>query len=159
MNTFLLFNRQRTKRLDLRLLREICRAVLEEASALQEAPSSYEIALHLVGAKEITRLNAAFLCHEGPTDVITFDYAQDSPAASLSGEIFICMDEAVSQAGRFSTQWQSELVRYFVHAVLHLRGYDDVNPALRHEMKRQEDRILKGLSRRLDLGKLAAGSK
>jgi rRNA maturation RNase YbeY len=189
----------------------------EAATSTHPAPSAYEIAVHLVGAKEITRLNATFLSHEGPTDVITFDYSQDAtqgksvmaaqtvaqvskpagppisksaagatscagpvwkpaiqqarspalrsqpetpwdaPSSRLSGEIFICVDEAVSQSRHFSTQWQSELVRYLIHGVLHLQGYDDLKPALRQKMKRQEDRVLKGLSRRFDWGKLAAG--
>ena len=42
-----------------------------------------------------------------------------------TGKSFVCLDEAVRQARRFHTTWQSELVRYVVHGVLHLLGYDD----------------------------------
>lgn len=175
MNTLLLFNRQKAKRLNLPLFRKICRAVLDDASQANDAnalkrstTSSYEIAAHLVGPKEITDLNVRFLGHEGATDVITFDYREDAAAHDtghglssnvLSGEIFICVDVAVAQSREFSTQWQSELVRYFVHGVLHLQGYDDLDPALRRKMKRQENRILKGLSRRFDFATLAAGTE
>jgi ssRNA-specific RNase YbeY (16S rRNA maturation enzyme) len=47
-----------------------------------------------------------------------------------------------------------ELARYLVHGILHLRGYDDRRPAARREMKKEENRVLKALSRRLDWGKL-----
>ena len=47
----------------------------------------------------------------------------------LHGEIFICVDEAVWQARKFRTSWQSEIVRYLVHGVLHLLGHDDSRPA------------------------------
>ena len=49
--------------------------------------------------------------------------------ATLHGEIFICVDEAVLQARKFRTSWQSEIVRYLVHGVLHLLGHDDSRPA------------------------------
>ena len=48
---------------------------------------------------------------------------------ALHGELFICVDEAVAQAKEFKTSWQSEVVRYVVHGVLHLLGHDDLQPA------------------------------
>jgi rRNA maturation RNase YbeY len=74
--------------------------------------------------------------------------------APLLGEIFISIDDAVSQARQFRSTWESELVRYLVHGTLHLRGYDDLQPALRRTMKREENRLLKELSRRFNLGRL-----
>jgi len=67
------------------------------------------------------------LRHAGATDVIAFDYS--IRASHLRGEIFICVDEALVQARRFRTTWQSESVRYVVHGVLHLLGFDDRRPA------------------------------
>jgi probable rRNA maturation factor len=164
MNILLLFNRQTTRRVNLPLLRQICRALLEPRRAGEGltprdrvSGRKYEIGVHLVGTLEITRLNATFLRHSGPTDVITFDYCQDAPAGCLTGEIFISMDEAVAQARRFGTEWQSELIRYFIHGLLHLQGHDDRTPGPRKKMKRQENRLLKGLSRRFNWGKLESG--
>src|SRR5439155_4782764 len=65
----------------------------------------------------------------------------------LHGEIFICIDDAVKQARQFRTTWQSELVRYLTHGVLHAVGYDDLTPADRCVMKREENRLLGMLSR------------
>ena len=48
-----------------------------------------------------------------------------TPVLLLHGEIFICVDEAIRQARRFGTIWQSEIVRYLIHGVLHLLGFDD----------------------------------
>ena len=73
----------------------------------------------------------------------------------LHGEIFICVDEAVVQARRFRASWQSELVRYVIHGVLHLRGFDDLHPAGRRKMKREEDRLLREIALRFALSKLA----
>jgi rRNA maturation RNase YbeY len=164
MSLLLLFNRQKTRKVNLPLLRRICRAALEEVTAGggsgQLDPVSgrkYEIGVHLTGTLEITRLNETFLGHAGSTDVITFDYRDDAPSGCLSGEIFISMDDAVAQARRYGTAWESELIRYVIHGLLHLQGYDDLAPGPRKKMKRQENRLLKGLSRRFIPGKLGSG--
>ena len=138
----------------------------------------FEIGFHFVGAAEMTRLNESFLRHKGSTDVITFDYAENlsqrrkaakeksgsqplrafAPLREIEihGEIFICIDEAVAQAKRFRTSWQSELVRYAIHGVLHLLGYDDARAAVRRKMKREENRILRELEAQLDLKKIGS---
>lgn len=119
----------------------------------------FELCLYLVAAPEMTRLNRGFLHHEGSTDVITFNYADPAHVESINGEIFICLDDAVAQARQFRTTWQSELVRYVIHGVLHLRGYDDQQPAARKIMKREEERLLRKISRRFPLSKLGQAPK
>jgi len=74
---------------------------------------------------------------------------------ALNGEIFICLEEAVVQARRFGTTWQSEVVRYLVHGVLHARGHDDLDAVSRRRMKREEDRLLQELTGRFRLSQLA----
>ena len=72
----------------------------------------------------------------------------------IYGELFICVDDAVSQAKQFRTRWQAEVVRYAVHGVLHLLGYDDLEPHMRREMKRQENRLVRWLENRCPLAQL-----
>ena len=95
---------------------------------------SCEITTYFVGPKKMASLNAKFLGHEGPTDVITFDYGHDG------GEIFICPDVAVAQAKEFGMTPQMELVRYLVHGLLHLKGYDDCRASDHARMKKAEDK-------------------
>jgi rRNA maturation RNase YbeY len=78
---------------------------------------------------------------------------------SLHGEIFVCMDEAVAQARRFRTSWQSELVRYIVHGILHLRGFDDRRAAPRARMKREENRLVRELAARFDFAAISQSRK
>ncbi len=77
----------------------------------------------------------------------------------LHGEIFICIEDAVRQAREFRTTWQSELVRYLIHGVLHLIGYDDLTAADRHVMKREENRLLRTLSRQFSFRDLAIAAR
>jgi probable rRNA maturation factor len=144
---------------DLRRLRRVAATLLQNLLEVEQ----YDLGIYLVGATEMTRLNETFLRHKGPTDVIAFNYAEEAGPAPdrsggrdarttlLHGEIFICIDEAVAQARRFRTSWQSELIRYLIHGLLHLRGYDDQNAPARRKMKREEDRLLRRLAGRLKL--------
>jgi probable rRNA maturation factor len=166
-------NRQRTKKINPRLLRQIVTGLMTELKVLEA-----ELGINFVGANEMAKVNRQFLRHEGSTDVITFDYATKVAQASrlrrlsptreahrrdacaiLHGELFVCVDEAVSQARHFKTRWQSEIVRYIVHGVLHLRGDDDLKPDLRRKMKRAENRLVRVLAKRFSLAQLSTAGK
>jgi rRNA maturation RNase YbeY len=165
-STITIRNRQRVRRINARLLQEITEAMLTKLPGVH----SHELCLHFVAAPEMARLNQQFLGHKGATDVITFDHSDrpsrstrhvartPRPAPHLHGEIFICLKAAVVQARQFRTTWQSELVRYVIHGLLHLIGYDDLRPHARVKMKRKENRLLRQICGRFVLLKLAKQS-
>jgi probable rRNA maturation factor len=149
-------NRQRTRALNLPLLRRITRWMLEEEFQVE----GYELCFHLVEPAKMAEVNWQFLQHEGSTDVITFDHGAPTEfevqsSAALQGEIFISVADAVKQAREFRTTWQSELTRYVIHSLLHLRGYDDLKPAARKVMKREENRLVKRMTVEFPLRNLA----
>ena len=159
---------QHTRKINLRLLGKIANTLLAELE-IQKA----EIGICLVATPEMTRLNETFLKHKGSTDVIAFDYGFGVPPSggkfskkstranrlkpelqTLHGEIFISVDEAVLQARKFGTSWQSEVIRYVIHGVLHLLGFDDSSAGARRKMKREENHRLREITRRFPLSKL-----
>ena len=73
--------------------------------------------------------------------------------------MFVCVDVAIAQAKEFDSSWQAETVRYIVHGVLHLLGHDDLEPALRRSMKREENRLVRLLAKRFALAQLARAVK
>jgi len=159
-----LSNRQHGRPVDLRLLRRVVAALLED---LGQTPQD-QLGVVLVAAPEMARLHEQFLGCAGPTDVMSFDYTEWHPqtrrpgraaagpgGGPLRGEVVVCVDEAVSQARRYRTAWPAELVRYIIHGVLHLRGFDDHTPGARRRMKSAETRHLRALARRFPLSKLA----
>jgi probable rRNA maturation factor len=155
MRDLQLRNRQRAKRLSTEFLGGVVRTLLEEVLGLDE----FELAIHFVNEKQMAEMNEQFLKHQGSTDVITFDYREgyaegESFARDLAGEIYISVPDAIKQAREFSTTWEEELVRYIVHGVLHLQGYDDLEPAGRKVMKREENRLLRRLRERFSLRKV-----
>ena len=143
-------NRQHTRRVKIGPLRRLTKTLLLECLLATE----FDLSVCFVNASEITSLNERFLHHKGPTDVITFDYSDTGAASGILGEIFICIDQAVSQARRFRTTWQSDLVRYLIHGLLHLCGYDDRTAKSRREMKAAENRLVRQLARRFDFAEL-----
>jgi probable rRNA maturation factor len=104
-------------------------------------------------------VNETHLNHDGSTDVITFDYGMDRDTPSghlcLRGELFICVDDAIEQAREFGTTWPSEVIRYVVHGLLHLHGYEDLKPVSRKIMKREENRLVKQLEQSFNFGDLS----
>lgn len=136
----LLRNPQKERPLRIRSLRPLILDLLQ-AMGLEA-----ELGFHFVSPREMARVNWRFLQHEGSTDVITFDYG--STPERLHGECFISVADAVAQAESFGTTWTDEVVRYVIHGILHLRGYDDLEPSLRRTMKREENRWVRWAARR-----------
>ncbi len=152
MTELVLCNRQRTRSVNSPLLRRMAGVLLTDLLSLERC----ELAIHLVAATEMARINQQFLDHAGSTDVITFDYTEKE---QLHGEIFICIDDALKHARQFRTTWQSELVRYLIHGVLHLVGYDDLTAGGRRVLKRKENRLLRMLSRQFSIRDLAIAAR
>ena len=152
-------NRQRARKINLRLLKEITVALLADLK-IKEA----ELGINLVAAREMTLVNETFLHHKGSTDVITFDHSNAESGtrnaeSQIHGEVFVCIDDAILQAKQFQTIWQSEVVRYIVHGVLHLIGHDDLKPQLRRKMKSEENRLVRRLSKKFSLAQIGGAPK
>jgi probable rRNA maturation factor len=150
-------NHQRTKKINTRLLKKIAGALFLELKITEG-----ELGINFIGTEEMAKVNWHFLQHEGSTDVITFDHREGTDAVMhpiLHGELFICVDEAVLQAMNFKTSWQSEILRYVVHGVLHLLGHDDHQVTNRRKMKSEENRLLRLLAKRFSLAQLSGTAK
>ena len=163
-------NRQRGRRIDVRRLRELTEALVRDELALTEVA----LGIHLIGARRMAVLNRHWLGHEGSTDILTFDHSEAGGGDAgrgagrvaarartrrrgprpLHGECFISVDDAVRQAREFGTSPALEVVRYVVHGVLHLLGYDDLEAGARRVMKQAENRLVRRLAARGSLGRL-----
>ena len=137
-------NGQRRQKIDLSYFRHLLRHLLKKEFQVREGA----LGVTIVASARMTELNEQFLAHQGSTDVISFDYSEGALAADhIHGELFICVDEAWIQSARYKTSWQGELLRYVVHGILHLRGYNDQTSRQRSIMKKEEDRIVQALQR------------
>ena len=84
-------------------------------------------------------INQKYLNHDDYTDIITFDYSQDT---LISGDLFISTQRVQDNAKAFEVPFRQELSRVMIHGVLHLLGMEDSSPELKAEMRSSEDECL-----------------
>ncbi len=85
-------------------------------------------------------INKQYLNHDYYTDIITFDYVEESV---ISGDLFISIDRISENAGEFSTSIIKELYRVVFHGVLHLVGYNDKTDTEQTLMTEKENYYLR----------------
>jgi len=151
MREIVLFNRQRLRPLRLPGFRAAIIDTLQHQLRIQDC----ELGFHFVGPRRMAGLNLEFLGHSGPTDVITFDQRETNRPALVRGEIFICVAVALEQAREFHTDWREEVLRYALHGLLHLLGWDDLMPQARRRMKARENQLVRWLGQRFPLQELS----
>lgn len=129
-------------------LEEIVRQTL-----VQEQVREATISVAVVDNATIWRLNRRHLQHDYPTDVLSFLLESDPvelPATgprgggrTLEGEVIVSAEMALQTAAQYHWQGTDELCLYLVHGLLHLCGYDDLNPEEQLVMRGRERDILR----------------
>lgn len=89
--------------------------------------------------ERILQVNNQYLQHDYYTDIITFDYSNET---TISGDIFISIDTVKSNSEVFNTDYTDELHRIIIHGILHLCGNNDKTPEHRAEMTLKENMAL-----------------
>ena len=84
-------------------------------------------------------INVEYLAHDTFTDVITFDYSDES---GIQGDVFISIERVRENAQKFRTDVDEEVHRVMVHGVLHLLGYKDKSKTSKALMRKKEDAYL-----------------
>ena len=74
---------------------------------------------------------------------ITGEKSVEDPLNSYLGDLVISTETTLSQAKKFDTTKEAELLRLITHGILHLCGYDHENvpQAEAQRMRRKERRI------------------
>lgn len=105
-----------------------------------------EVSLYFVNEKKICQLHDHFFNDPTPTDCISFPLDD-----SHLGEVFVCPATAIRYAEQRGLDPFDETALYIIHGLLHLAGYDDLEPKARRTMRKKEkscmDHLrLKGIS-------------
>lgn len=118
-----------------------------EATLTHEQVAAAAISLTLITDAQISELNARYLDHDGPTDVLSFPLyeAGEDPV----GDIYIGYEQARRQADELSVSLDTELSRLAIHGTLHVLGYDHPEDGAREdsELWRRQENILLQLLR------------
>jgi probable rRNA maturation factor len=132
---FSLANNQLAHEVDEERLLSAARRVLEDSSYRSAA-----ISVAVVDDDTIHALNRQFLKHDYPTDVLSFTL--EDTGAHLDGEIVLSADTAATAATEHGTTASHEQLLYVIHGMLHLVGYDDIEPADAQRMRAAEQYYL-----------------
>ena len=83
-----------------------------------------KINVHLVGDKEIQKLNKKHLKKDYPTDVLSFNIDEPTPAGEYYlGDIIVNIDQAKRQCKEYGNEdFRKEIAELVEHGVLHLLG-------------------------------------
>ena len=103
-----------------------------------------ELSIVLADHPTVHALNRDWLGHDYETDVVSFPLDDEATARrTVDGEVYVDLDTATERAPEFGASMEEEALRYVVHGLLHLLGYDDATDAERAAMRGLEDRYLK----------------
>lgn len=89
-----------------------------------------------VSDEYLLKVNNESLKHDYYTDIITFDYSENS---MISGDLFISIDRVIDNAKQLNVLFIDELHRVMIHGVLHLCGYGDKSSKEEKIMRSKED--------------------
>ena len=126
----------------------VCRFVLGE---MKVSPMA-ELSVHCVDTEYMSSLHERWMGEKGPTDVLAFpmdelDTARPDdpdPGPALLGDVVLCPTVAVRQARAAGHTMDDELILLATHGVLHILGYDHMEPEEEKEMFGLQSKLLEG---------------
>ena len=101
-----------------------------------------EITVRIVDAEEAQALNQDYRDKAYVPNVLTFEYGEISPGI-LGGDVVICAPVVEREAREQGKPAKHHYAHMTIHGVLHLQGYDHIDPAEAEIMESREIAILK----------------
>jgi probable rRNA maturation factor len=98
----------------------VIRAAVQLVLRRERRPA--RIGVIFLSKRGMRQLNAEYLRHDTPTDVIAFPLPQ--PDGSLAGDVFICAFMAAANARAHREPVRDEIVRLVIHGTLHVLGWN-----------------------------------
>ena len=101
-----------------------------------------EITVRIVDADEAQALNQDYRDKGYVPNVLTFEYGEIAPGI-LGGDVVICAPVVEREAREQDKPLKQHYAHMTIHGVLHLQGYDHLDPADADIMESREAAILK----------------
>lgn len=127
---------------------EVIERVCQEAALVYGLGPNAEISILLCHNEYIHELNKQYRDIDRPTDVLSFalnegeEDGYDGPDTALLGDIVISLDKVQEQADEYGHSVERELAYLTIHGMLHILGYDHMEPDDKAEMRKEEEFIL-----------------
>ena len=146
-------------------LQEVASLVVEEILEKEKCPYETEINILITDNEGIRAYNRAYRDLDAETDVLSFPMlTYDSPSdfscaeteahgcfhpdtgELLLGDIIISMEKVREQAKKYGHSEEREYAFLIAHSMLHLCGYDHMEPEEAKEMEDRQSAILRSLN-------------
>jgi rRNA maturation RNase YbeY len=131
-----ILNQQRIRKIDIEKVRGYLKKIFFYLSI-----ESKKVSFVLSDNRFIVKLNKEYFSKNTPTDVISFNLADEIEPDYL-GEVVVSVEEAVAVAEKLKIDWQVELLLYLIHGILHLIGFEDSTAVQRKKMEKKQREIL-----------------
>ncbi len=102
------------------------------------------VSIHIAGSDEVQRLNAQFRQKDGPTNVLSFPLPamDEAVLAEINtrplGDIVLCAPVITQEARAQGKTTAAHWAHMVIHGLLHLQGFDHLEPAQADEMEQLE---------------------
>ena len=113
---------------------------LIESILVDENKKITNLSVVLTNKKYLNMLKKKYFDMDHYTDVIAFNLEDENK--DIEGEIYISIDDVHENSKLFSTTFDNEFKRVFIHGILHLLGYDDNDKKNIKIMRKLEDKYL-----------------
>ena len=127
------------------LVRRCCTAVLK----MEGFEGAAEISVTFVDNEQIKELNTQYRDKPIETDVLSFPMGSDgkydtdpNTGAQILGDVVISMEKALEQSELYGHSFQREVGYLTAHSVLHLLGYDHMEPLEKVHMREKEELVM-----------------
>lgn len=121
--------------------------IAKRSEELLNLPSNYVMSVIFCDKQAIHEVNKQYRKIDRPTDVISFAFNDNDDFGIVEdeielGDIFINIDACKEQALEYGHRFERELGFLFTHGLLHLLGYDHMNPEDEKIMIAKQQEIL-----------------
>lgn len=130
---------------------EIIKKAIWTSLELEEFSTECEISVSIVTNEEMQAINREFRNIDKATDVLSFPQLtfEEGEIADVNekneivlGDIIISIDKAQQQAEEYEHSLEREVAFLTIHSMLHLMGYDHMEPEEEKEMIQKQKLIL-----------------
>lgn len=132
-------------------LEEAVKKAAECALKYENFEEECEISVSIVDNEEIRQINRQFRQIDRATDVLSFpmltfaegeEPERNENGEILLGDIVLSLEQAERQAAEYGHSLKREVAFLTAHSMLHLLGYDHMEPGEEAEMFRRQEEIL-----------------
>lgn len=123
---------------------EAARKIVEFILTNEKTPDGTSLSVSFVDNKTIREYNEKYMNRDNVTDVLSFSMKEGEVIEgdnSYLGDVLVSVEMAFLRAEEFANEVDRELMLYFVHGILHLLGYEDIDTDSALVMREKEEQI------------------